>query len=60
MRNFINNELIKALVKFGGIFLTIAAVVWTFVEPNDHWLWFSRYVAGLVLLGISALIDPKK
>jgi len=35
----------------------ISGIIWTITEPNDHWLWFSRFSLGLILWGICAIIQ---
>jgi len=44
------------LFLFGCINI-ISSFIWTLTQPQDHWLWFSRFALGTVLLGISIIIS---
>lgn len=52
-------EVIKPMLAFMGWISIASGLLWTFVSVpgEDHWLWFSRYFVGLVLLGLWSIID---
>jgi len=53
-------QTILFIVTFTGVFLTASGFMYMILEPNDHWLWFSRLSVGAILLGILALILKEK
>lgn len=55
-----SNDDIRSILIMYSIFFFISGIVWTFVEPGNRWLWFSRMGLALILLGISACIKTDK
>jgi hypothetical protein len=55
---------IKIYLKCLGLVLTGSGIFWflrdLFIADHDRWTWFSRLLAGAIVLGISALIPDKR
>ena len=39
-----------------GFLNFFSAIIWSISKPSDHWIWFSRSIAGLILIGFGSLI----
>lgn len=56
MKNNVGDSFLKDILLGFGIFGIVSGVMWTFTNPNDHWLWFSRFISGVLFLGIYAIL----
>jgi len=56
MKNNVEDAFIKGILLGFGILGILSGVMWTFTEPTDHWLWFSRFTSGILFLGIYAIL----
>lgn len=50
------HKIIESLLLTTGIINLFSGVMWTFTEPTDHWLWFSRFALGIISLGLYSII----
>jgi len=51
-----NDKVIRALLLIFGTLGIFSGVMWTFTQPNNPWLWFSRFTSGVLFLGIYAIL----
>ena len=56
MKNNILIQLIETILLIFGLAGITSGVEWTFTEPTDHWLWFSRFALGTICLGFYAIL----
>ena len=35
---------------------TFSGIMWTLTEPDNKWLWFSRYALGAICFGFAGVI----
>ena len=42
-----NDKVIRALLLIFGTLGIFSGVMWTFTQPNNPWLWFSRFTSGV-------------
>lgn len=49
-------KIIESLLLASGFINMFSGLMWTFTEPTDHWLWFSRFSFGIICLGFYALL----
>ena len=48
-----NIEILLLVFGFTNIF---SGFMFTFTEPSDNWLWFSRFSIGIICLGLYAIL----
>lgn len=56
MKNDIEGSFIQGILYGFGILGIVSGIMWTFTQPDDHWLWFSRFGLGLICLGFYAIL----
>lgn len=44
------------MYSMGGTGL-FTSTMWKITEPDDKWLWFSRFALGIICLGIGGIIN---
>ena len=36
--------------------MAFSAIMWTFTQPTDHWLWFSRAIVSMMCFGFYGIV----
>lgn len=51
-----NNDYIKLILQISAIGWMISAILYTFIQPANPWLWFSRAALSVVCFGFYAIV----
>lgn len=51
------HKIIEAILFIVGFINIFSGIMWTFTDPTDHWLWFSRFALGVISLVFCGIIN---